>query len=81
MNASAEPVPDTNSTDGGDDKDLRHVICMECHLKKDGRSMALCGLDVTERPDLGDYTKPDKDTCVVCADLDPTHKCEDEEND
>lgn len=53
--------------------EVTHIVCNDCGYHE--RITALCGYDVTERPDKGPYLGPEPDDCIVCVDLDHTHTC------
>lgn len=68
------PSANIRPADTSSDKDdLVHIYCYTCNPTNDGRVLAQCGKDVTNRTEKGDYTGPEPDICVVCIDLNDTH--------
>lgn len=64
--------PQVTNTDDGDDDDLTHVYCVICMPEA---TRAMCGKNLANDKDLGDYEGPEPDTCIVCAELIETHHC------
>lgn len=61
--------PKIIDTDAGDDLD--HIYCKLCYPNGE---LALCGVDVSDANEYDGGWLPDDNLCVVCDDLDGTHK-------
>ena len=75
MSTSTATKDQTRPTDtGGNDDGLTHIYCKACNPDKRD-VIALCGKDVSDRPDKKRWSRDDRKTCLVCEDLWNYHRC------
>lgn len=73
VNAVIDERTKPSNTEINHDENITHIVCGRC-FPSPIFLMALCGLDVTDTPEVPEDQWGMTDDCVVCDDLQNTHR-------